>query len=167
MVALLWCQYTYLMNNSSLKALKCWNHMNMSSDICAAWNRLDCLSCFQRADMSPLFIYIPITLLPTSWSYSFSWMSWKIWRICRICSCQRSCNSNTQMLDRIVEDRVHKDHDQFIESIKGDDIYRLASLYYNNDSYAFFKPPTWGSCNIYSFVRFCSQRTDKVSDSNG
>lgn len=69
-----------------------------------------------------------------------------------------------QMLDRIVEDRVHKDRDRFIESIKGDDICRLASSYHNNDPCAFFKPPTRGSYNICFFVRFCSPSTDNVSN---
>jgi len=71
-----------------------------------------------------------------------------------------------QMLDRIVEDRVRKDRDRFIESIKGDDICRLASSSHNNDPCAFFKPPTRGSYNICYFVRFCSHSTDKVGDSN-
>ena|SRR5436305_87476 len=72
-----------------------------------------------------------------------------------------------QMLDCIVEDRVHKDRDRFIESIKGDDICRLAFSYHNNDPCAFFKLPTRGSYNICYSVRFCSQSTDKVSDSSG
>lgn len=42
-------------------------------------------------------------------------------------------NMAAQMLDRIVEDRVHKDRDRLIESIKGDSICRLAPSYHNND----------------------------------
>jgi hypothetical protein len=61
------------------------------------------------------------------------------------------------MLDRIVEDRVHKDRDRFIESIKEDNICRLASSFHNNDPCAFFKPPTRGSYNICFFVRFCEE----------
>jgi hypothetical protein len=61
-----------------------------------------------------------------------------------------------QILDRIAEDRIHKERDQFIGAIKEENVCRLASSYHNNDPCTFFKSPTRGSYNICYFVRFAS-----------
>ncbi|RDL40360.1 Uncharacterized protein BP5553_00339 [Venustampulla echinocandica] len=71
------------------------------------------------------------------------------------------------MLDRVVEDRVHNNRDGFIESIKEDDICRLASSYHNSEPCTIFKPPVRGSYNICFFVRFCSLSSDNETISDG
>lgn len=74
------------------------------------------------------------------------------------------------MLDRIIETRVHEDRDRFIQSIKGEDVCRLASSYHNGEPCVFFKPPEHGSYNICFFVRFptnVDEKTDITGESKG
>ncbi|KAH9205016.1 hypothetical protein DL95DRAFT_470977 [Leptodontidium sp. 2 PMI_412] len=58
------------------------------------------------------------------------------------------------MLDRIVEKRIHRARDKFIDAIKPGDICSLASSYHDNDPCDFFKEPKRGSYNICFFVQF-------------
>ncbi|KAK0621928.1 phosphotransferase enzyme family-domain-containing protein [Bombardia bombarda] len=79
------------------------------------------------------------------------------------------------MRDRIVQARVHKNRQDFIESINEDDICRLASSYHGGDPCSFFKPPDRGSYNSCYFVEFGGSagigigrsRGDDVTGSNG
>ncbi|RFU31026.1 hypothetical protein B7463_g5317, partial [Scytalidium lignicola] len=77
-----------------------------------------------------------------------------------------ACN-RPQMLDCIVEDRVHNDRDRFIESIKENDICSLASSYHHNDPCSFFKPPARGSYNICFFVRFHARNSEQRISCDG
>ena len=58
------------------------------------------------------------------------------------------------MLDRIVENRIHRARDKFIDAIRPGDICSLASSYHDNDPCDFFKEPKRGSYNICFFVQF-------------
>ncbi|KAK1768760.1 kinase-like domain-containing protein [Phialemonium atrogriseum] len=59
-----------------------------------------------------------------------------------------------QMLDQVVELRVHRDRDAFIESIAEADVCRLASSFHDNEPCAVFKPVARGSYNVCFFVHF-------------
>ena len=58
--------------------------------------------------------------------------------------------------DSLVEARVHRDRDRFIDSIRHDDVCSLAASHHNGDACTFFKPPVRGSYNICYFVQFGS-----------
>jgi hypothetical protein len=66
-----------------------------------------------------------------------------------------------QLKDSIVQNRVHRERDQFIAAIHEDDIRRLASSHHNGDHCSFFKPPSRGSYNICYFVRFPSNSSSE------
>jgi len=69
-----------------------------------------------------------------------------------------------QLGDSIVQDRVHRQRDQFIAAIHEDDVCRLASSYHNGDRCSFFQPPSRGSYNICYFVHFPSQSSSSSED---
>ena len=57
------------------------------------------------------------------------------------------------MRDQIIEARIRKEREEFIDSIK-DHICALASLYHNGDRCKFFKDFQRGSYNVCFFVQF-------------
>ncbi|KAG4428691.1 hypothetical protein IFR05_015829 [Cadophora sp. M221] len=63
-------------------------------------------------------------------------------------------NLKQSFRDPLVQARVHRDRDQFIASIRDEDVRSLAALYHNGDACEFFKPPIRGSYNICYFVQF-------------
>ncbi|KPM36578.1 hypothetical protein AK830_g9978 [Neonectria ditissima] len=71
-----------------------------------------------------------------------------------------SSSGPQQLNDRIVQYRVHRERDEFIASIRDEDVLRLAASYHNDDTCDFFTPPTCesyktrGSYNICYFVEF-------------
>ncbi|KAL2262479.1 hypothetical protein VTK26DRAFT_1210 [Humicola hyalothermophila] len=56
--------------------------------------------------------------------------------------------------DGVVQDRVYRERDRFIASIRDEDVCQLASKYHNRDSCVIFKPSVRGSFNICYFVEF-------------
>ncbi|KAF4626308.1 hypothetical protein G7Y89_g11853 [Cudoniella acicularis] len=66
--------------------------------------------------------------------------------------------------NRVVQARIYRDRDQFIASIRDDDVCRLAALYHNGDTCTFFKPPSRGSYNICYFVQFQSSCIERDGD---
>lgn len=58
---------------------------------------------------------------------------------------------------------MHRDREQFIASIRHEDVCSLATLYHNGDACEFFKSPIRGSYNICYFVQFYSL-TDEDGD---
>ena len=69
-----------------------------------------------------------------------------------------------QLRDSIVQSRVHRERDQFIATIREDDVCHLASSYHNGDSCSFFQPPIRGSYNICYFVQFQSHNAKEDGD---
>ena len=57
------------------------------------------------------------------------------------------------MYDEIIETRIHKEREEFIDSIK-DQICALASTYHNSDDCEFFRDFNRGSYNVCFFVQF-------------
>jgi hypothetical protein len=74
------------------------------------------------------------------------------------------CHGPQQLKDRVVQSRVHRERDRFIEAIQEDDVCRLASSHHNSDHCSFFKPPSRGSYNICYFVRFPSRSSEDVEE---
>jgi hypothetical protein len=72
------------------------------------------------------------------------------------------CHGPQQLKDRVVQSRVHRERDRFIEAIQENDVCRLASSHHNGDHCSFFKPPSRGSYNICYFVRFPSRSSEDV-----
>lgn len=58
--------------------------------------------------------------------------------------------------DAILRARMHRERDAFVESIKEEDICRLASSYHGKDGCALFKPLVRGSFNVCYFVEFAN-----------
>ncbi|KAH6621053.1 hypothetical protein B0J18DRAFT_491384 [Chaetomium sp. MPI-SDFR-AT-0129] len=58
--------------------------------------------------------------------------------------------------DVVVRARLHRERDAFVESIKEEDIRRLASSYHGNYSCVLFKPLIRGSFNVCYFVEFAN-----------
>ncbi|KAK4142984.1 kinase-like domain-containing protein [Dichotomopilus funicola] len=58
--------------------------------------------------------------------------------------------------DVVVRARIHRERDVIVESIKEEDIRRLASSYHGNDSCVLFKPLIRGSFNVCYFVEFAN-----------
>ncbi|CAD6444830.1 a26cf322-68f1-45ee-8dcc-c245eb767368 [Sclerotinia trifoliorum] len=72
------------------------------------------------------------------------------------------CHGPQQLKDRIMQSRVHHEHDQFIETIREDDFCLLASSsYHNADLCGFFKSPARDSYNICYFVHFTSENSNE------
>lgn len=66
-----------------------------------------------------------------------------------------------QIVDRIVQTRVHRERDEFIATISEDEVCRLASSYHNGDLCRVFKPSIRGSYNICYFVHFESDNSNE------
>lgn len=59
-----------------------------------------------------------------------------------------------QLRDRIVQSRVYRERDEFIASIREEQVCKLAWSYRNDDRCGYFEKPVRGSYNICYFVMF-------------
>lgn len=75
-------------------------------------------------------------------------------------------NAPTHLQDEIIERQLRDTRDEFIQSIRTDDIRRLAASYHPSQCDGeFFQEPIRGSYNICYFIRFPLSSSSSLSSS--